>query len=97
MQFLCQVEYYLHFEKFFQIQLTPSKLYLGSICNSSVVPSSWDDSETTEHSMIEPSDSEDDLIKEFKKDLELSKIDYSDSNNSSNSSKISVIEQSGNA
>ena len=46
--------------------------------------------------MIELSDSEDDLIKEFKKDLELSKNDYSDSDNSSNSSKISVIEQSGN-
>jgi hypothetical protein len=44
--------------------------------------------------MIEPSDSEDDLIKEFKKDLELSKNDYSDSD-SSHSSKISVIEQSG--
>ena len=71
--------------------------FLGSICNSSVVPSSWDDSETTDHSMITAtSDSEDDLIKEFKKDLELSKNDYSDSDNSSNSSKISVIEQSGN-
>ena len=73
-----------------------SKFYLGSIGNSSVVPSSWEDSETTEHSMIELSDSEDDLIKEFKKDLELSKNDYSDSDNSSNSSKISVIKQSGN-
>ena len=77
--------------------LTWSKCYLGSICNSSVVPSSWDDSETTDHSMITAtSDSEDDLIKEFKKDLELSKNDFSDSDNSSNSSKISVIEQSGN-
>ena len=75
--------------------MTWSKLYLGSICNSSVVPSSWDDSETTDHSMITAtSESEDDLIKEFKKDLELSKNDYSDSD-SSHSSKISVIEQSG--
>ena len=81
-------------KSFYQIQLTCSKIYLGSTCNSSVVPSSWDDSETTEHSMIEPSDSEDDLIKEFKKDLELSKNYYSDSD-SSHSSKISVIEQSG--
>ena len=84
-------------KSFYQIPLTWSKFYLGSICNSSVVPSSWDDSETTDHSMITAtSDSEDDLIKEFKKDLELSKTDYSDSDNSSNSSKISVIEQSGN-
>ena len=53
--------------------------------------------ENENHSMITAtSDSEDDLIKEFKKDLELSKNDYSDSDNSSNSSKISVIEQSGN-
>ena len=67
----------------------------GSTCNSSVVPSSWDDSETTEHSIISAtSESEDELIKEFKKDLELSKNDYSDSN-TSHSSKISVIEQSG--
>ena len=51
--------------------------------------------ENENHSMITTtSDSEDDLIKEFKKDLELSKNDYSDSD-SSHSSKISVIEQSG--
>ena len=57
-------------KSFYQIPLTWSKCYLGSICNSSVVPSSWDDSETTDHSMITAtSDSEDDLIKEFKKDL----------------------------
>ena len=99
MQFLCPVQWSITFilkSFFYQIPLTWSKYFSGSICNSSVVPSSWDDSETTDHSMITAtSDSEDDLIKEFKKDLELSKNDDSDSDNSSNSSKISVIEQSG--
>ena len=70
----------------------------GTACDSSGIPSSWDESETTATTVFSSntttSDSEDELIKEFRKDLESSKLE-SDSEDSSHSSKISVIEQSG--
>ena len=59
------------------------------------IPSSWDESETSATTFLSSnSDSEDEIIKEFRKDLESSKFE-SDSEDSSHSSKISVIEQSG--
>ena len=68
----------------------------GATSDLSGIPSSWDESETTETTVFSSatSDSEDELIKEFRKDLESSKL-VSDSEDSSHSSKISVIEQSG--
>ena len=76
------------------ISAISTKANFGGAIDSSNIYSSWDESSTTETTALSSgNDSEDELIKEFRKDLELSKRE-SDSEDSSHSN-ISVIEKSG--